>query len=118
MTIRSPVPQVTSEDVLQGTEDMWFNLVSRNSVQLYDFDVTIDPASIAASTTVEQDFTVQGLGLNDLILSLTKPTLTSGIGLGGSRVKSENTLSVTFINATGGAIDPPSEEYTLVVIRQ
>lgn len=117
--MKRPIPQHPREvEELSPQWDKWYNLVSTHSVSIFDFDVTIDPASIAANTTAEQDFTVSGLGLNDIILSLTKPTLTAGIGIVNSRVKAVDTLSVTFINATGGPIDPPSEIYKLVVIRQ
>ena len=116
--MRRPVPQHPREGVVNTSWDRWFNIISTNSVSVFDFEVTINPASVAAATTAEQDFTVSGLGQNDLILSLTKPTLTAGIGIVNSRVKAANTLSVTFINATAGVIDPPSETYKLVVIRQ
>ena len=119
MTIRNPVSQAPrDEDISSPDWDRWFNLVNRYSSQLQDFDITIDPASIPANTTAEQDFTVPGLGLNDLIIGLTKPTNTIGVGIGNSRVKSANTLSITFLNVTAGAINPPSETYKLVVIRQ
>ena len=116
--MRTHIPQHPRGTELERPWDKWYNLSRTHSVNIYDFNVTIDPVSVAANTTAEQDFTVSGLGENDLILSLTKPTLTAGIGLAGSRVKSANTLSITFINATAGAIDPPSETYKLVVIRQ
>lgn len=117
--MRRPIPQHPREiEGLSPQWDKWYNLISTNSVAIFDFDITIDPASIAASTTVEQDFTVAGLGQNDIVISLTKPTLTAGIGVGNVRVKAADTLSVTFINTTAGAIDPPSETYKLVVIRQ
>lgn len=118
MAIRRPVPQHPKEGGISSNFDKWFHLVSAHSVHILDFDITINPASVAANTTAEQDFTVAGLGINDIILSITKPTLTAGIGIVNSRVKAANTLSVTFINATAGAIDPPSETYKLVVIRQ
>lgn len=118
MTIRNPVPQAPREDMPSADWDRWLNLVNRNSIQLHDFDVVIDPSSIAANTTAEQDVTVSGLAENDLILSLTKPTLTAGIGVVNTRVKTADTLSITFLNTTGGAIDPPPETYKLVVIRQ
>lgn len=118
MGIRRPVPQHPREGVVSPNWDKWFNLVSNNSIRILDFHVTLNPASVSASTSEEQDFTVPGLGANDYVLNLTKPSLTAGIGIGNVRVKAADTLSVTFINATAGAVDPPSEEYLLVVIRQ
>lgn len=118
MTIRRPIPQHPREGIVSSNWDKWFNLISGSSVNIVDFDITMNPSSVAANTTAEQDFTVAGLGANDIPLSLIKPTLTAGIGIGNIRVKSENTLSVTFINPTAGAIDPASETYKLIVIRQ
>ena len=118
MAIRNPVPQHPKGSQVQSDWDRWYNLVSRSSVRILDFDVTLNPASVAANTTAEQDFTVTGLGANDIPLALIKPTLTAGIGIGNIRVKAANTLSVTFINPTAGAIDPASETYKLVIIRQ
>lgn len=118
MAIRNSVPQHPKGSKNQDDWDRWYNLVTKSSVKILDFDVTLNPASVAANTTAEQDFTVSGLGINDIPLSLIKPTLTAGIGIGNIRVKAANTLSVTFINATAGAIDPASETYKLVVIRQ
>lgn len=114
--MRKPIPQHPGE-AQSHQWDKWFNLISNHSVQLEDFDVVLDPVSIAASTTAEQDFTVTGLKSTDIPIALIKPTLTAGIGIGNVRVKTANTLSVTFINPTAGAIDPASETYKLVVIR-
>lgn len=118
MSIRRPVPQHPREGIVSSSWDKWFNLVSNNSIRILDFDVTMNPASVAANTTAEQDFTVAGLGANDIPLTLIKPTLTAGIGIGNIRVKAEDTLSVTFINATAAPVDPGSETYKLIVIRQ
>lgn len=117
--MRKPIPQHPREgDNISPQWDKWFNLISSYSIALFDFDIVINPSPVATNTTAEQDFTVDGLGENDIILSLTKPTLTAGIGVVNSRIKSANTLSITFLNTTAGVIDPPSETYKLVVIRQ
>lgn len=119
MSIKNPVSQPPIREELPSANwDRWFNTVSKSSIQFYDFDVVLNPSSVAASTSVEESFTVQGLGENDIPIALIKPSLTAGIGIGNIRVSAENTLSVTFINATAGVIDPPLEEYKLVVIRQ
>jgi len=118
MALRKPVPPHPKNDKLPSQWSKWYTLLRNNSFSLFDFDVIIDPASIAAATTAEQDFTVAGLGANDIPFTLIKPTLTAGIGIGNIRVKAADTLSVTFINTTAGAIDPPSETYKLLVIRQ
>jgi len=82
------------------------------------FTEKINPASIAANTTAEQTFTgITGLSTNDAVF-VNKPTLTAGIGIAGARCSAKNTLAITFINATGGAVDPAEETYTIVAIRR
>ena len=78
--------------------------------------VTINPASIATATSAEQTFTIPGLKVGDLVL-LSKPTATAGVGIVNVRVSATDTLAVTFMNATGGSIDPASETYTMLVFR-
>lgn len=116
--MRRPIPSHPINSTDKDEWDRWHNLISRTSSHLFDFDATIDPSLIAANTTVEQSFTVAGLGSSDIPLAVIKPTATAGVGIVGFRVISANTLGITFINATGGGIDPPSETYKLVVIRQ
>jgi hypothetical protein len=118
MSIKRPVPSHPINSTNKDEWDRWHNIISQASVHIVDFDVVINPASIAANTTAEQTFTVNGLGVNDIPLTLIKPTATAGVGIVGLRTSAVNTLAVTFVNATAGPIDPPSETYKLVVIRQ
>lgn len=118
MTIRRPIPSHPIGSTNQDDWDRWYNIISRTSSHIVDFEVTLDPAAVAASTTAEQTFTVTGLGINDIPIALIKPSATAGVGIVGLRVSAANTLAVTFVNATAGPIDPPSEKYRLVVIRQ
>lgn len=94
--------------------ELWFSRLIGSLPRL--FSVTFDPASVAANTSAEQTVTVQGISLSDIVV-LNKPTLTVGLGIGGVRVSATNTLSITFINLTGSAIDPPSEKYTGYAVR-
>jgi hypothetical protein len=77
---------------------------------------SIDVASVAANTSAEQDFTVQGLQVGDVVF-VNKPTLSAGLVVGNARVKSANTLSITFGNLTGSPINPSAEIYTIFVYR-
>lgn len=79
--------------------------------------VTLSPASVAANTTAQQTFTVNGLALGDFV-EVNKPTHQAGLGIAGCRVTAADTLAITFVNATGGAIVPTaSEVYTVLVTR-
>lgn len=81
------------------------------------FTFTYDPASIAAATVAEQTVTIPGLRVGDQVVSVTKPTLTAGVGIVNARVSSANTMAVQWVNATAAAVDPASEVYTAMVWR-
>lgn len=74
---------------------------------------TLSPVSVAANTTAEQTFTVNGLQLGDFV-NVTKPTAQAGLGLANCRVSAANTLAITFSNNTVAAIVPTASEiYTI-----
>jgi hypothetical protein len=77
---------------------------------------TYDPGSIAAATTAEQTVTVPGVLPGDYI-SVSKPTLSAGVGIVNCRVSAVNTVAVQWVNATAAAVDPGSETYQAFVFR-
>lgn len=77
---------------------------------------SLDVAEVAANTTAEQDFTVTGLKTTDFV-AVNKPSLSAGLGIVNARVKATDTLSITFVNATGTPIDPAAETYKILVFR-
>lgn len=83
---------------------------------IYMARITIDPASVATITTAEQAFTVPGVLPGDFIF-VNKPSVTAGLGIAGARASAANTIGVTFVNPTAGAIDAASETYTVLVMR-
>lgn len=78
--------------------------------------LSIDVASVAANTSVEQTFTVPGLKVGDLVL-VNKPTTSAGLLVGSARVTAANTIGISFGNLTGSAIDPAAETYLIFVFR-
>lgn len=76
------------------------------------FTQTLTPVSVAANTSAEQTFTVPGLIAGGKV-ELTKPSVTTGLMLGGARISAANTLAVNFANNTASAITPPSEPYII-----
>lgn len=116
--MRNPVPPAPlREKMLETSWQRWFGSVASNSVSIYQITATITPTSVAAQTTAEQTFTVNGIESSDIILVLSKPTNTAGIGVIGKRVTAANTVAIDFINVTAAPIVPPSETYTFVLIR-
>lgn len=75
-------------------------------------------AQVAMNTTAEQTFTVNGLKLGDIVVALNKPALQAGLGIVNARVSADNTLAITFVNATGSGITPTATEaYNCYFIR-
>jgi hypothetical protein len=86
-------------------------------LSLFKVDATFDPGSVAAQTAEEETATVTGVAVGDIVLSVTKPTVTAGVSIGSARVSATNTVLVTFINASTAAVDPASETYNFVIGR-
>lgn len=80
----------------------------------YMLTATLSPVAVAANTSVEQQFTVTGLRVGDLV-QVNKPTAQAGLDIGGCRVVSNNLLGITFMNVTAAAITPTaSEVYNII----
>ena len=76
-------------------------------------------AAVASITSSEQAITVNGLLATDAVMAISKPTLSVGLGLAGSRVSAANTLQLGFINSTQAAVTPAATEvYAVSVYRQ
>lgn len=99
--------------------ERWFSLTAKAMPKIQVFEATFDPAQVNTITTSEQTVTVTGVLLDrDVVLSVTKPTHTTGIGIVNARVSADDTIAVTFVNPTAGNINPPSETYVFVVMRK
>lgn len=77
---------------------------------------SLTPVSVAAATCAEQTFTVIGLQVGDFV-DITPPGITAGVAPASARVSAANTLAVTFINPTAGALVPPAGVYQIQVMR-
>ena len=89
-----------------------------NIVKQSVISVTLSPASVAANTSAEQTFTVNGLQVGDHV-SVNKPTAQAGLGVVGARVSAENTLAITFGNFTASPIVPTaSQVYAILLSRK
>jgi hypothetical protein len=78
---------------------------------------TLSPAAIAASTVVEQQFTlssqIAGPALG-MICQVNKPTTQAGLAVLSSRVVSDNVVGITFANFTAATITPTASEAYLI----
>ena len=82
------------------------------------FYVAWSPAEVAAATSAEQNLTVTGVKVGDVI-HVNKPTAQAGLGVVGARVSAADTVSVTFGNFTAATPITPTaaEVYSFLVVR-
>lgn len=92
-------------------------IIGGNIFAICAVQVTIDIASVAAATTAEQTFTVNGTLPGDFVLVSPASTLNAGLAIAGARVATANTIILRIINATAGALDPASAVVSLLVFR-
>lgn len=81
------------------------------------FEAKIDPASVPANTTDEQNFTVKGLQTTDFV-TVSKPTHEPGLGIVNARVVTTDTLGITFANLTASPINPAPATYNIIALRK
>lgn len=117
--MRTPIspPQQKDFDSVSAEGIKWLELLRSKSVDLRQIFAIYNPASVAANTTVEQTTTVDGLKSDDIVLRVIKPSHTAGISVNDGRVTADNTLGITFTNASGSPIDPGEEIYTVIYIK-
>ena len=77
---------------------------------------SLTPVSVAAATCAEQNFTVAGLQVGDFV-DVAPPGITAGVAPIIARVSAANTLTVTFVNPTAGALTPAAGVYQIQVTR-
>lgn len=96
--------------------EKWLQLLQAAFPRVRTVKATLNPASVAANSEDTQTFTIEGLTTNDIV-EINKPSDTAGLSLSQWWVSAADTLSVKFRNHTGGAIDPPSEDYLIKATR-
>lgn len=77
---------------------------------------SLTPAAVTTNTTAEQTFTVNGVAVGDVVLSVVKPTAQAGLGIVGSRVSALDTLAITFANVTAATLTPTAAQTYQVVV--
>jgi hypothetical protein len=95
---------------------MSVGVIAGNVAAINLVTVTWDIPSIAANTTEEETFTLNGVKTGDLVY-VSKADLDAGILFGSARVTAANTVGVQLVNATGSAVDAASETVKVLVVR-
>lgn len=84
--------------------------------QIRVYSQTITPASVAAATVAEQTFTVTGLTTADKVF-VNHAVTGNATGVAGVRVSATNTLAVSYVNPTAGALVPGAGTYQIMALR-
>lgn len=80
------------------------------------YSQTITPASVAAATVAEQTFTVTGLTTADKVV-VNHAVTGNATGIAGVRVSALNTLAISYVNPTAGALVPAAGTYLILAFR-
>lgn len=91
---------------------MSLNLGNVIGIQNFNFGADKTWAETATITTAEQNVTVPGLKVGDMVY-VSKPTAQAGIGVCGVRVSAADTLSITFNNPTASGVTATASEVWL-----
>ena len=84
--------------------------------QVRQYTQTITPAAVASAVAAEQTFTVTGLTTADTVV--VNPVATgNATAVASARVSAANTLAVTFINPTAGALTPAAGSWKILAFR-
>lgn len=79
---------------------------------------TLTSVAVATITSAEQSYTVPGLLVGDIVVSVNRPNNTPvGVGIVNARVSAANTLALTWVNPTAGSVTPGAGVFSLVIGR-
>jgi hypothetical protein len=95
---------------------MSVGIIAGNVASMNIVTATVDLGSVAANTTEEEDATLNGVKVGDVVIPI-KPTLEAGLAIIQARVDEADSLKLTVANVTASPIDEASETLTFLVVR-
>lgn len=113
---KPPVGQSLQEEPGQSLWSRWFAELLNIVPLTRSYEASLNPASVPANSESTQTFTVTGLTTEDVV-TVNKPSKTADLSVLDAFVSATGTLSLTFRNHSGGAIDPPAETYRIIATR-
>ena len=86
---------------------------------LASFTASVTPVAAATIKAEEQDLTIPGVKVGDIVVAFKAPTAfyALNVGVGGMRVSAADTVSVKFVNPTAGSVTPSAGDWTFTVLR-
>lgn len=79
--------------------------------------VSLTPASVGAATVADQNLSVAGVEVGDMIVCVQNP-IVNAVAIVGCKCVTAGTVAATFCNPTAGALTPASGSYTFLIIKQ
>lgn len=95
---------------------MSVGIIAGNTASINIIQVTLDVPEIAANTSEENDLTLAGLKVGDLVIPVVH-TFEAGIVFVPTVVATADTLPIRAINSTGSGVDAASGTFTLGILR-
>ncbi len=77
---------------------------------------TLAPAEVATIVVAAQTLTLTGVEAGDNIICVSTP-ITNSVAVVGTKVTAANTISMSFVNPTAGALTPTAGAYVFLVIK-
>lgn len=78
---------------------------------------TLTPASVGAATVAAQTgFTVLGVDASDIVVCVRNP-IANATAVVQATATAANTVTLTFVNPTAGALTPTTGTYTFLVLK-
>lgn len=87
-----------------------------NVARMFCLSGSLNPGSIGAATSEEQNVPVVGVRVGDFVIA-EKPTLDAGLMVGSCRVSATDNIKVNLMNATAGPINAGNEVWRFLVFR-
>ena len=91
-------------------------IIAGNVAGITIIQQTLTPAQVNTITAPAQTFTVPGLRVGDAVL-VNPPSQTAGAAICNSYVSAADTLSIQFVNPTGGNVTPAAGVHRITVFR-
>lgn len=79
--------------------------------------VTLTPAAVGAATVADQNVTIAGVEVGDIIIPVQDPII-NAVALTKAKCATAGTVALTFVNPTAGSLTPASGSYTFLIIKQ
>lgn len=91
-------------------------IIEGNVATVTVIDASLTPSEVATITAPAQTFSVPGVKVGDAVI-VTPPGQTAGVSIGSARVSAADTLSIQFVNPTGGGLTPAAGVHKITVFR-